>query len=100
MRWARLGGVSLLTNHPRIMEMLKGTTTPRPLLTLALPPGHWQIAEAESRLGAHLAAHGAPAEAAALLRAAVRTLDATRGPADRYARDARRALDSLRAAAR
>ena len=50
------------------------------VLKKALPPGHWRVAEAESRLGACLAARRKAEEAEPLLVSAFEVLLRERGP--------------------
>jgi serine/threonine-protein kinase len=59
-----LGSIRLARDPGEAEDLLRrGLTT----LTKALPPGHWRIADAQSRLGACLAARGRPSEAEPLI---------------------------------
>jgi serine/threonine-protein kinase len=65
-----------------------------------LPAGHWQIAEAQSALGACLSALGRVDEAAPLLEGALPVLARRGGPADPHTAEAVRRLNIHRARTR
>lgn len=64
-------------------------------LRRGLPPGHWNVAMAESMLGDCLRAQGRLAEAAPLLSRSASALAAARGERSSFARDARARLARL-----
>ncbi len=66
------------------------------VLTASRGPDSWEIADAESLLGGHLAAQGRYQEAKACLAGSYETLRRVRGEGAIYTRAARRRLDGLR----